>query len=76
MNTITEMNTAAEMTLPGRRAADGIHMDMAEVADLSTEDLLDRLSAVEQAEAVLVELQAAVLDEMARRWGTGCVRGA
>lgn len=76
MKTITEMNTAAEMTLPGRRAADGIHMDMAEVADLSTEDLLDRLSALDQAEAVLAELLAALLEEMARRRGTGRVQGA
>ncbi|WP_419944560.1 hypothetical protein [Candidatus Poriferisodalis sp.] len=56
MKTITEMKTAAEMAaeiaLPGRCSADGADVATVEVADLSVEDLLDRLNAIEQAEAV------------------------
>lgn len=73
MTTITEMttgmNAAAAVALPGRCNVGGVYVDTAEVASLSVEELHDRLSAIEHAEAVLAELQAAVLDEMTRRWG-------
>lgn len=76
METIIDMNTAAHVTLPEGCDARGVYVDMAEVAGLGTEELLDRISALEQAEAALAELQAAVLNEMARRWGTSRARGA
>lgn len=70
MKTTTEMIAAAQTTLPDWYEVDGVYVDTAEVAGLSTDDLLDRLNALEQAEAALAELETAVLDEMARRWGT------
>ena len=76
MKTITGMNSAADVALPSRCDAGGVCVDTVEIAGLSTEDLLDHLNAIEQAEAVLTELLAAVLHEMARRWGTGRVQGA
>ncbi len=76
METIIDRNTATPAALPEECDARGVHVDMAEVAGLSTEALLDRISAIDQAEAALAYLQAAVLDEMARRWGTGRARSA
>ena len=72
--TAVAMNAAAGVALPGRRGidgvhVDGVHVDEAEVADLTVEELLDRSGAIDQAEAVLLALHAAVLDEMVRRWG-------